>query len=158
MTTRQEAIDNARHVATEAMQAEGEVQPIIIAHTKDALVAFPMADAMSSGLLKDIAAKRIGAEMRRRGVDLYVFMTEAWYADVRGQADPRLDTPPSQRPDRIEVLLISASDAEGDTLAAYRMVRNARGRFQRFDLMENTDLDPDMSVQGRFLGLLRSRS
>ena len=34
MTTRQEAIDRARHVATEAMQAKGEVEPMIIAHTE----------------------------------------------------------------------------------------------------------------------------
>lgn len=155
MTTRQAAIDNARRVAAEAMNAKGEVQPMIIAHAGDALVAYPMADAMESVVLKDIASRRIGADMRRRGVTLYVFMSEAWFADVRGEADPELGLPPSERSDRIEVLLISASDMEGDTVAAYRMVRNQRGRFQRFDLLENTDLDPDMSTKGRFLGLLR---
>jgi hypothetical protein len=155
MTIRQAAIDNARRVAAEAMQAKGEVQPMIIAHAGGALVAYPLGEAMESVVLKDIAARRIGADMRRRGVTLYVFVSEAWLADVRGEADPDLGTPPSERSDRIEVLLISASDLEGDTVATYRIVRNARGRFQRFDLLENTDLDPAMSSKGRFLGLLR---
>ncbi len=42
MTTRQSAIDNARHVAAEAMHAKGAVEPMIIAHTANALMAFPL--------------------------------------------------------------------------------------------------------------------
>jgi hypothetical protein len=48
MTTRQAAIDNARHAATEMMHAKGEVEPMIIAHTANALMAFPLAGMMDS--------------------------------------------------------------------------------------------------------------
>jgi hypothetical protein len=49
MTTRQEAIDNARHVATEAMQAKGEVESMIIGHTAGRPSGIPLGrhDALS---------------------------------------------------------------------------------------------------------------
>lgn len=154
MTTRQEAIDAARTSAAEAMRATGEVAPMIIGHIKGLLVPYMLRNWTGSDLAKDIAVMSIGAELRRSQAELYVVMTEAWYAPTSAN-DPLAGVMPSKRPDRIEVLIVSASDREGDTVATYRMVRNANGKFQRFDLMDNTDLDPGMTVEGRFLGLLR---
>jgi hypothetical protein len=128
MMTRQEAIDAARSSAAEAMRAKGEVQPMIIAHIGHTLRAYPMADAMGrTDIVKDVAAQVVGAAMRKAGADAYVFMSEAWYAPT-SSSDPLAGVMPSQRPDRIEVLIVSASDREGDTIATYRMVRNAHGR------------------------------
>jgi hypothetical protein len=128
MMTRQEAIDAARSSAAEAMRASGEVQPMIIAHIGHTIRAYPMADAMGrSDIVKDVAAQVVGAAMRKAGADAYVFMSEAWYAPT-SLTDPLAGVMPSKRPDRIEVLIVSASDREGDTVASYRIVRNARGR------------------------------
>jgi hypothetical protein len=46
MTTRHDAIKRALDTATETMHAKGEVQPMIIAHTANALMAFPLAGMM----------------------------------------------------------------------------------------------------------------
>ena len=53
-------------------------------------------------------------------------MSEAWLAVLKPGEDPREGPPPSERPDRIKALVLSASD--GDIPFTYRTVRNARGR------------------------------
>jgi hypothetical protein len=53
-------------------------------------------------------------------------MSEAWLAVLKPGEDPREGPPPSERPDRIEALVLSASD--GDILFTYWTVHNARGR------------------------------
>jgi hypothetical protein len=106
------------------MHAKGEVQPMIIAHTGDTL--FALGDMMRSDQTKDIAAGMIGAEMRKRNASVYVFMSEAWLAVPKPGEDPREGPPPSERPDRIEALVLSASD--GDILFTYWTVHNARSR------------------------------
>ena len=127
MLSRQEAIDAARSSAAEAMRAKGEVEPMIIGHAKDRAFVYPLGDWMDTPARKDMAVVVIGAELRRHHADLYVVMTEAWYAPT-SLTDPLAGVMPSKRPDRIEVLIVSASDREGDTVATYRTVRNARGR------------------------------
>jgi hypothetical protein len=110
------------------MHAKGEVQPMIIAHTGDTLFAVHLGDMMRSSQTKDIAAGMIGAEMRKRNASVYVFMSEAWLAVPKPGKNPREGPPPSERPDRIEALVLSVSGGDGDTLITYRMIRNARGR------------------------------
>jgi hypothetical protein len=77
MTTRHEAIERALATATEAMHAKGKVQPMIIAHAANALMAFPLAGMMDSPATEDAAAKLIGAKMREHAAHVYVFMFEA---------------------------------------------------------------------------------
>jgi hypothetical protein len=155
MTTRQEAIDAARMSAAGAMRINGRVEPMIIGHTGDGrVVVYQLSDWMGSDLAKDIALAAIGVELRKQQAELYVVMTEAWYAPA-AEDGPMAGLMPSQRPDRMEALVVSASDREGDTVATYRTVRNANGKFQRFDLKDNTDLIPGMAAKSRFLGLLR---
>ena len=127
MITRQQAIDAARRSAAENIQAQGEVEPMIIGHAKDRVAFYSLRNWMDSVASKDIAVLVIGAELRKQQADLYVVMTEAWYVPT-SPSDPLAGVRPSQRPDRIEVLIVSASDREGDTVAAYRLVHNARGR------------------------------
>ena len=110
------------------MHAKGEVQPMIIAHTGDTLFAVHLGDMMRSSQTKDIAAGMIGAEMRQRNASVYVFMSEAWLAVPKPGKNPREGPPPSERPDRIEALVLSASDGDGDTLVTYQTGRNAHGR------------------------------
>jgi hypothetical protein len=65
MTTRHDAIKRALATATEAMHDKGEVQPMIIAHTDQALMAFPLGGMMDSATTKDAAVKLISAKMRK---------------------------------------------------------------------------------------------
>jgi hypothetical protein len=127
MITRQQAIDAARRSAAENIQAQGEVEPMIIGHAKDRVAFYSLRNWMDNVASKDLAVLVIGAELRKQQADLYVVMTEAWYVPTSPN-DPLVGVRPSQRPDRIEVLVVSASDREGDTIATYRLVRNARGR------------------------------
>jgi hypothetical protein len=83
---------------------------------------------MRSAKTKDIAAEMIGAKMHKCNASVYVFMSEAWLAVPKPGEDPREGPPPSERPDRIKALVLSASDGDEDTLVTYRTVRNARGR------------------------------
>jgi hypothetical protein len=110
------------------MHAKGEVQPMIIAHAGHTLFAVTLGDMMHSSQTKDIAAGMIGAEMHTCNASVYVFMSEVWLAVPKPGEDPREGPPPSERPDRIKALVLSASDGDGDTLVTYRTVRNARGR------------------------------
>jgi hypothetical protein len=64
MTTRHDAIERALATASETMHAKGEVQPMIIAHTTNTLMAFPGRHDDSS-TTKDITAGMIEAEMRK---------------------------------------------------------------------------------------------
>ena len=73
-TTRHDAIKRALASATETMDAKGEVQPMIIAHTGDTIFAITLGDMMRSSPTKDIAAGMAGAEMRKRNASVYVFM------------------------------------------------------------------------------------
>ena len=127
MITRQQAIDAARRSAAENIQAQGEVEPMIIGHAKDRVAFYGLRNWMDSDVTKDIAVQVIGAELRKQQADLYVVMTEAWYVPTSPN-DPLAGVRPSQRPDRIEVLIVSASDRDGDTLVTYQTGRNAHGR------------------------------
>ena len=64
-TSRHDAIKRALASATETMHAKGEVQPMIIAHTAHALMAFPLSRMMHSRHHQGITAGMIGAEMRK---------------------------------------------------------------------------------------------
>jgi hypothetical protein len=70
-------IDAARSMAAEAMRAKGEVEPMIIAHTGQGLVAYHLAGMMDSPTTKDIAAKMIDVKMHEHDAQVYVFMSEA---------------------------------------------------------------------------------
>lgn len=153
--TRQRAVATALVASTEAMHTNGGVTPMIIAHAGDRLMSFDLSACMDSPVGKDVAARLVGKEMRRRAVDVYVFMSEAWWAAPLPPGDPLHPLAPSERADRVEALVLHASDRQGDTLEVYRTVRDRAGRFDRFELLESTELDPAASVEGPFGGLLR---
>jgi hypothetical protein len=83
---------------------------------------------MRSAKTKDVAAEMIGAKMHTCNASVYVFMSEAWLAVLKPGEDPREGPPPSERPDRIKALVLSASDGDEDTLFTYWTVHNARDR------------------------------
>jgi hypothetical protein len=112
--TRVEALDAALTAATEQMHAQRTVTPMIIAHTETAIMSFPL--MMATPLQNQLTAQVIGAEMRRYGTLVYVVMSEAWLAFLEPGSPPDDGlVPASERPDRIEGLVLAASDLAGDT-------------------------------------------
>lgn len=157
MITRQIALKNALRAATENMHATGEVVPMVIGHAGDKLLAYNVGSLMATPETKDAAAGMLRKALREAGATLYVLMMEAWFANVTNKDDPFGGPPPSERPDRIECLVLHASDAQGDTMETYRTVRNKRGRFQSFKLLDSTETNANLAVEGRFIGLLREK-
>jgi hypothetical protein len=125
--TRVEAIDAALTAANEQMHAQGSVVPMIIAHTGEAIMSFPL--AMTTPLQKQLTAQLVGSEMRKYDTKIYAVMTEGWLAFPKPGDDPNALPPASERPDRIEGLVLAASDLAGDTLETYRTMRNGRISF-----------------------------
>ena len=139
------------------MNAEGQVQTMILAHTPQGKLYAYNLSAATAPVLKDAAAASIGAEMRRNGVEAYIVMSEAWYVETQTASQPVDQSRSlSEHPDKIEVLILSVSDREGDEIRTYRLLRNKRGRFTRFDPLPLPGPDdPGVTAEGRFLGLLR---
>jgi hypothetical protein len=104
------------------MHAKGEVQPMIIAYTANALMAFLLAGMMDSSTTKNITAGMIGTEMRKSVTPGFMSSCprRRWQW-MDGKTRRHLNDP-------IEGLVLPASDDEGDSVATYRTVHNARGR------------------------------
>lgn len=155
-SAREDMFRAALNSATETMNAEGGIQTMILAHTQDGRLYAYNLSAATAPVLKDAAASSIGAEMRRNGVVAYITMSEAWMVLTHTATQPvDQDAGISQHPDRIEVLVLGFSDLESNEVRTYRLLRNRRGRFQRFDPMPLPGPEDGGSAEGRFLGLLR---
>lgn len=141
--------------ANQTMNAEGGIETMILAHNAAGrLYAYNLSSA-TAPVLKDAAAASIGVEMRRNNVVAYTMMSEAWFVETQTASQPvDQEAGISQHPDRIEVLVLAVSDRDGDEVRTYRLLRNKRGRFVRFESLPLPD-DESVTAEGRFLGLLR---
>jgi len=105
---------------------------------------------------KEITVLALRAIMREDKVERYSFISEAWLAVAKPGTEhlDRLpdDEMPSQRPDRVEVVIISASDKDTVKSAILRIIRGEAGTVVRLD----RDLNEAKQVRGRFADLLRS--
>ena len=85
----------------------------------------------------------------------YGFMSESWMVSVKdkSQIDGR---PPSERDDRIEVLVVVCSDGEQSKMRAYELIRDwDSGSVTELKLLESMSSDEEGSrVEGRFANLL----
>jgi len=142
--------NQAEHYATHMMRTTGSVPPTVIADTAGGYVF-----CMPSGLA-DEAAKDRFADVARllavaHGATALVMVVEAW---VRlATPDGRLDTatPPSQAPDRREMVVLML---EGTSRRANRFLpiqRDPAGGFIEFGRHPMPDF---ASAEGRFAGLM----
>jgi hypothetical protein len=101
---------------------------------------------------KEAVAKGTGSWMRASGVTAYAYVSEAWAVESRDADDPRR---PSERPDRIEIVVALAESADGEQrAAAWKMVRGETGRVVHLRAKEApTSLAGD-KLKGKFFGLL----
>lgn len=96
-----------------------------------ALVHCPWADPQE----KRAMVKEVRRQARRIKAAAALFMTEAWAVTrPKDYFKGPLGDPPSQQPDRQEVLLFAATNGEITLVRSWSMVRDAQGRL--VDLVE----------------------
>jgi hypothetical protein len=105
---------------------------------------------------KEITCLALRAIMRESGTLRYCFMSEAWMAIAPPGTDEHTTRlkdheQPSNRPDRVEVVVITASDASASKSAMLRIVRGEAGTVVRLD----RDRAEMKSLRGRFSNLLQ---
>lgn len=114
-----------------------------------AIIVTPFTDGERS---KEMAALALRVTMKATGTIRYTFACEAWMANVRPgeQWDNRM---PSQRDDRIEVVMINGADAERSLMKSWEIVRGDTGAV--VDLKPHwTQEEGVTSSSGRFANLL----
>jgi hypothetical protein len=107
---------------------------------------------------KDITVFALREIMREEGVQRYSFISEAWMAPAPPWADENTTRVkghemPSQRPDRVEIVMISASDKDTIKSAILRIVRGEAGTVVRLD----RDRADTKAISGRFAELLKPK-
>lgn len=140
----------AKHYATHMMRTTGSVPPTVIADTSEGMIFGMPAN------LKDDAAKDRFAEMARLLAVAYdahaiVMVVEAWVK--MATPDGKLDTvtPPSQSPDRIEVVALMLEDHSRTGNDLLPIIRDASGKFVDFGV---SPVPTFTSAAGRFAGLM----
>lgn len=156
MSTLREFVEKASAKIEEVFNAKGEVRPMyhFVIGAEDVVLPAPPTN-------KDEAVAIMREIFRQTGTHRYVFIDEAWLATETGPpgatiADMRermkTMTPPSERPDRIEVVIFMAEDAtEGYFTARRKITRDADGKGTLGPL--ECDKQPDV-MMGRMTGLL----
>jgi hypothetical protein len=141
-----QAADYALHM----MSTTGSVPPTVIADTEDGYVF-----CMPSDLADEAAKDRFAGIARHLAVAqdarALVMVVEAWakFATPDGQLD--MDTPPSQSPDRREVVVLMLEDRSRSAVSMIPIVRDESGSFARFGTPPPLDYN---DVGGRFAKLM----
>jgi hypothetical protein len=115
-----------------------------------ALIATPW----SSERDKEATAYALRETMRNAGVVRYSFISEAWMAVAPPGTEHKSRLAdhemPANRPDRVEIVIISASDKRAVKSALLRIVRGEAGTVVRLD----RDNKEAKHIKGRFADLL----
>jgi hypothetical protein len=100
---------------------------------------------------KDISALKIRVLLKLVDAVLYAFCDEAWMAKYD---KPEPDVMPSERADRVEIVMIQAeSEREGELTAQRKIVRNELGR----PMLAPLEIHRWDNAMGRLVGLLPRR-
>jgi hypothetical protein len=149
------AIEHAERVLIG--QPGASILPSFVVETGDgqlAIIATPWTNERD----KQITVLALRATMRKAGVVRYSFISEAWMAIAEPGTEHKTRLAdhemPSNRPDRVEVVIISASDAKEVRSAMLRIIRGEAGTVVRLD----RDQADAKNVQGRFVDLLKPDS
>lgn len=142
--------DQAEHYAAHMMRATGSVPPTIIADTADGYV-FATPSALASEAAKDRFADLARLLAIAYGASALAMVVEAW---VRlATPDGRLDTqtPPSEAPDRQEMVVLMLEDATRSANRFLPILRDAAGGFVE---LGRHPMPGSGSAEGRFAGLM----
>ena len=140
----------AQDYALHMMRTSGSVPPTVIADTDEGFV-FCMPTALTDDAAKDRFAEVTRLFAIAHSARSIVMIAEAWarLPDARGHLDT--DTPPSQAPDRKEVVVLMLEDHSRNATRMLPILRDDAGEFTSFG-------DPGPlqfgESQGRFSGLM----
>lgn len=150
-TTRLTALANqAADYAAHMMRANGSVPPTVIADTPEGYVF-----GMPSGLADEAAKDRFAEASRMLvvafGATAIAMILEAWVRlpDASGHLDT--ETPPSQAPDRREMVVVMVEGNAGRANRFLPILRDPAGNFIGFGHHPAPDFT---SAEGRFASLM----
>lgn len=141
-----QATDYALHM----MRTTGSVPPTVIADTDEGYI-FCMPSELTDDSAKDRFAEVARLFAIAHSARSLVMVVEAWVRlpDARGHLDT--ETPPSQAPDRKEVVVLMLEDHSRNATVMLPILRNADGAFTDFG--DPGPMQFGESV-GRFSGLM----
>jgi hypothetical protein len=141
-----QATDYALHM----MRTTGSVPPTVIADTDEGYI-FCMPSELTDDAAKDRFAEVARLFAIAHSARSLVMVVEAWVRlpDARGHLDT--ETPPSQAPDRKEVVVLMLEDHSRNATVMLPILRNADGAFTDFG--DPGPMQFGESV-GRFSGLM----
>lgn len=132
------------------MRTTGAVPPTVIADTKDGYI-FCMPTELTDDAAKDRFAEVARVFAIAHEANALVMIAEAWarLPDARGHLD--IETPPSQAPDRKEVVVLMLEDHSRNATGMLPILRDDFGAFNAFG--DTGPMQFGESV-GRFAGLM----
>ena len=146
----QQAKDFALHM----MRTTGSVPPTVIADTADGYIF-----CMPTSLTDEAAKDRFAGVARLLGIaynaSAIVMVVEAWarMPDKNGHLDT--NTPPSQAPDRKEIVALMLEDRAHSATSLLPIIRDAVGKFTE---LGDPGPIPFGEAEGRFSGLMKGTS
>lgn len=160
--TKEWVFERGKDFAQRMMDETGHIYLALFAHSADGKVlACPLNDAWGGPtFMRDIAILTVKAEMKKHKSLCYVVLSEAWMvatpvmgkSESMGEAVKRIGKPPSEHPDRIEVVVVAAGDATGMKSGLWRIMRKPSGAFSHLEDIDG--LSAGGMMDGRFADLL----
>lgn len=139
----------AMRTASKIFDNLGEVSPTWLIETPDEV---QIVNTLFTGdMSKDAVAEFIKKELGPKALRL-VFVSEAWLRVIK---EPHDGLRPSKAPDRIEVIIVSGEDADGQNITIQRRIERVEG--QPAKLMPEEIRRNDM-MGGRFNNMLKAGS
>jgi hypothetical protein len=139
----------------------GEVMPLFIGFTPDDKPLPICIEMHSDPLARDMAAILVGQALKAAGCTRYAFITETWISNFANEAATKSKGAtlmlPSEQPDRVDGLMITAEDVTGRNISAQYVVKQHGDTVELVlsgDIMDTAKI-AGATVSGRFVGLLK---
>lgn len=127
-------------------QQRDQITPVFLFQKKDGTPVF-VATPWSSPAEKNLMIAGVKDLMRQQGAVRYSFLTEAWASDTATS-----DKPPSQQPDRWEMVIALAADGVNQEYRWWRIQRDRRARVKALVPIEMNKVDQINTWLANLLG------
>ena len=145
----QSLIAQAADYAEYAMRKFGRIPPTLLAETAEGLVVY-LPESMGDERAKDNFANTARLVAAAYAPTAVVLILESWMTMARPGEPSVPMVPPSQSPDRQEVVVIQAEGADARSAVLLRIQRRGNGKFSGFGTADVPEFD---EMSGRFAGL-----